>query len=334
MTVLWAGGEDIDLHATAGSIPLTTTNYFRPSYCRCGLYCPNYGCTWQGFGIFNSSSFWFSARPSLVAGNDFTGAYDLITFNDSTGLPRLALNNGGSGSMASGFLTFQTIDASGNRTTLGTFTTAASFNMGTYQNPDKLDIAIVYGTSGSINCYINLTLVFSYTGNIATNSITALAGFELFNPGITASVWSEIMVATNDTRSFSLCTIPPLATGSVAQWTGTVASINEVTLNDADGIQTTTANAIEEFTVDTTTYTPTSGTYGLIAIVSSGRIMSNTANSVRFGVKISGTDYFNSPIAAPSSLTDVQTIFQTNPATSSNWAYANLTGLGIAVKAV
>lgn len=132
----------------------------------------------------------------------------------------------------------------------------------------KVDIYVNCAVAGQVQVYLDGTKIIDYSGDVTTNSATALAsavfGQDHANGSSFADYWSEIIVSTTDTRSLSLVTLLPAAAGNTFNWTGATSDVNEVTLDDATLITSATAGEIAQTTVSTT---GVGGTAGIVALV-------------------------------------------------------------------
>jgi hypothetical protein len=116
----------------------------------------------------------------------------------------------------------------------------------------KLDIHVVYSTTGSVDVYNNGVNILTFSGDVTTNSATTLSKFSCCNSSTSTSTFadtSELQVRTDDTRSLRMVTLAPVAAGNTQAWTGVVGSINETTLNDAANINDGTGNLKSQWTV-------------------------------------------------------------------------------------
>ncbi|MDT7952829.1 MAG: hypothetical protein RQ966_15100 [Acetobacteraceae bacterium] len=326
--ILFAGGEDLDFATTSVSVDTTSTD-FRAGYARCGLQLPPANGTSPGsiraIGAFSSAAFWLSARMRCGS-NLGDNQRDLLSLQDAGGVTRLVLQyNSGSP-----FAVFQKVNAAGTRTQLGSgFYLPLSPSPST---PDKIDLQVTYGVSGSLAIYVNGALAGSYAGDVTTDGATLLAGFTLGPLANAAVSWSEVIVATADTRALGLVTLAPAALGATAQWTGTAASVSELSLNDADGVSTGTAGKVEEFT----TGSLPSGSFSVLGVVLAARAVtaSGSPQHVDLGLKLGGTDYWSPDQAVGTAYGRVAYDWETNPATSAAFTTADLASVGLALRSV
>jgi hypothetical protein len=323
MAILFGGGEDLDF-AAGSSLPIadTTSGRYRSSYARCDIGA-------------NTTADYPKSIP--FAGGAVTSAWLSCQFFPansgaiSTGALLIGLINS---STASSGLWFATSAGADNQCAIAKFdgTTitqlvAESGNSITQGTLYKIDLEVIsYGASGTANLYVNGSLVATYTGNVAVSGVTNLNAVAF--QGHTSSVggFSEMIVASEDTRAMSLCTTPPTGAGSTDQWTGSYADVNEVTINDSSLIYTNTTAQDEQFTLGSLP----SGTFAVRAVIRSVRASSTagaTATQVAPGFNISGTVYDQGLQSTTTSWETLQALFTQNPATSANWAQADITGL-------
>ncbi len=347
-TILFAGGEDMDVAAAGAAAVTTSGTSFRAGFARCALSVPGaalnpggiaQGAFWRVAGQFSSAAFWFSARVYCTATTITLGTPSnmfLWRFLDANGLVRLRMRPASQGTSFSGPWVIEKLTTAGVATQLG-----ASFAGVGNGAITKLDVQVNYSTTGGVTVYFTGSPYFTYSGDTTSDDGTAaLAGVDLGWGGSDSSSgfftgetdWSEVLVATTDTRTLNVVTLAPTGLGATAQWTGSYTGVNEVVLNDADGVATTTAGAIEEFTAGSLP----AGTWGVVGVVVAARAATGTGQPqhLDLGLNIGGTDYWSSDQALGTSLARVVYDWETNPATGAVWTPGALAGVGLSLKAV
>lgn len=336
-SILFAGGEDIDFLSTtpytttSGTAPSilidTTAGHFRSGFARYGL-----GVQYSVFtsgtlsipsGLFNVSSYWFSTW--IYTGSGTTGgATNALFFYDNNGLPRLKVT-----SAASGLPGVYTINTAGTVTQLGS-NASAMFAANTLI---KLDIFINYAVSGSFKMYFNGTPVYSFSGDVTTNSVTSLGSridmIIWFTSSGSSSLftYSEVMVSTRDTRNLSLVTQVPTANGNTHNWDGGTASnaaSNLASVAQANPQFSGTSGQIQEYEVTPTIPT---GSYGVISVVQKAQATIGASGPQHFDfmVRTGSTDYTSSPDIAPTSgWSTFSYNWDTNPNTAVPWTTSDL----------
>ena len=357
-SILWAGGEDIDFlavgtlaSANIGSNNVmclgidTTAGRFRSGYARYGLFVSSFVGQSGNTGIdnlnaqywatpntaFSASTFWFSGRvynSHNLSGNA-DGNSHVLRFIDSGGVVRLRLRCSTSASVIS-TMVVEKVNAAGSATSLGTTTSGLSLGPGT---PDKIDAQVIYAVSGTLNIWINGVPIFSYAGDITTDSQTLLSGFQLMTPaqyhysGASTnggSTWSECLIATRDTRNMSLATQAASATGNTDTFTaGAAANINGNTYKDNSPDYAASAGLIQQYTV---TPAMPSGNFGVISLVQKGRVSQGSSGPTKidFMVRNGGTDYTSSDLTPTAAFSTLVYNWDTNPNTSAAWATSDL----------
>jgi hypothetical protein len=233
MTILWFGGEDIDFPNGTPIAVRTASSPFRSGYARCGLNC--------GTSSTASRSLSFSGGAVTSAWLHFQAFVNSAT----TTIPfaGLGLNSAGNGGIFVGSSTTVAGKCAlykWDGTTLTQLATETGTSLPGSGAIIAIDVQISsYGASSTVNVYVNNNLVITFSGSTAISGISNLD---------CAAVWcnsggnyfaSELIVADADTRSMSLVTMALNATGDANNWTtGTFASINPVTINDANVIAT------------------------------------------------------------------------------------------------
>lgn len=331
MGLLFAGGEDSCFTIVGSYLADTTASYRRTAMCRNAIRLYGNGPNDGMFAEFASqSSFWFTARLLLTNASQDAGK-DIFSFRDSSGVSRIAVR---ASTSTIGNIELIKRNAAGTVTVLAS-ATGAHANSAIY----KLDAQVNYGTSGSVQFYIDGILKLSYTGDVTTDGVTSLSGFRLaVNSDSSAAygVWSEVIVHTDDTRSMSLVTLEPSANGNAFTFdSGSYASVDEGALDDLDVVASGTANQVAQFAVNNTRVTGNVSVKGVAVWARAQRGASGPQN-MQIGVRSGGADHWSSNKALALSMANVQHVLDTNPATSAAWASSDLTaaGFNIGVKSI
>jgi len=320
-------GEDGDFayingFVGSGVLIQTSGNYFRSGYARCGVSFSGTSANCYGQRLWLSgpqTTAWCSFR---VWNSNATSSnpYIFLDLVDTSGLPRIRILNT-SGNGVNGPYTVYTVNSSGTINELGT--TSGGFTPSPTV-PDKLDINFNYSMSGSLTIYINSSQVFSYTGNITTNSISELAGV---NHGVLAgnsssqTAWSECIVSSTDTRNLSVITCAARSAGTLDQWTGAYANVNEISVNDGTFDTTTTSGNVQRYKMSGIT-----GDFNIYGVVTNLRATQGGGSLTHLALTqlIDGTSYIDTVQNFPSSFEQVQFVQMTNPITGVAWTQSDL----------
>jgi hypothetical protein len=311
-TIYFAGGEDSEFYAV-GIVPtiVTSSSYIRTSFARMGFQFFGNGILYITHYLpFSASSFWHSQRVCITNNNN-NSSNRLLSYADSSNIERLRL-----APVSSNVYQVLKVDASGTTTQLG-----SNFNLTFSGGVDKLDTNIVYNASGLFALYLNGVLVFSYSGDVTTNSVTSLSYVRLGCPASSPfTTWSECIVADTDTRSMSLQTLAPVANGNTHNFdTGSPAAsnVNEITLNDATLDGSTTAGQIDEYTIPAIV----GGTLPIVAVGVSARMQCGTTGPQHADIVVrsGSTDYLSSNMNLTLTWSDYQNWWMTDPNTSAPW---------------
>lgn len=323
-TVLFAGGEDIDFTFAGNTSVSTTASGYNSGYARefitmnsPGAGTPTNNALSPTFTA--GSTLWIYARLAESSGSYLNA--QLIEVFSPDGVARI-LVRGASG----GLYKISTENASGTITDLVTMSSVCFGSTLT-----GFDLYINYGTSGEVTLYCNGVSVADYVGNVTTNSATQLNRVALGSTGLVGyggSNWSEIIVATTDTRSMRLVTLAPAANGNADTFdTGGVSSVNETTLNQATVNASGTSGEIQEYTVGSL---PT-GTFSVVDLWTNAQAQVDTTGPqhLQAMVRTGSTDYTSSNLSPPqSSWGWIGTDWPTNPYTGVAWTTSDLSAAG------
>ena len=346
-TIYFAAGED-EAFTTIGTTSVdTTSTHRRTAYCRCGLLAPDGFSYWDTGTVMSVASAWFHARAWVLFNSGGAGSAtapfgSVLRIQDGAGITRLALNftsAAASSSDPTNWAVFK-VNAAGTFAQIGPV--LSGIFSASPASPDAIDVQVAsYGASGTINIWINRSLVYSFTGDVHTDANTTVNGLRLSASCATIGnrqipiTWSEVIVSDSDTRGMSLGTLTPAADGNTDNWDiGGVTNINELVEDDTTLNASGTPGQIQQYTTNALP----SGTFGVIAVVISGRMMAGSVagpTKVDFGVRTAGVDHWSADVTLPTSLATVQNVFMTDPGTSAPFDPTVLgTGFNVGLKSV
>lgn len=329
-TILFAGGEDIDFNQSPLCVDCgfnTGASLYRGSWSRGALRTKpatsaprNY---WLSKPFTAAASIWTHAQVFNDGAGSPQSSSWLISVWSPDGTPSIVIRSTGTGFQ----LRISKIDESGTLTDLTTC--PATFPAdGQLQ---QFDMFLNYAVSGEVTLYNNGVQFCDYTGDVTTNSRTQVNQIALGAIGSADAYWSEIVVATTDTRAVNLLTLAPNANGNAQQWAGAspcTAILNAITFNDTSYVSTSTNNQIEQCKI---TGTIPAGAYNVDAVVTSmrGLVGSSGPQHIEYNLRTGGSDFFSSDITPTNAFSNLPSvIWPLNPATSSAWATTDLSNAG------
>lgn len=338
--ILFAGGEDLSFnpigssYSTGASGPIsidTTSGRFRSGYARYSISIGVNGSagTLYARGLFPATTqFWHSARMWGINAQTLNVNNSVIwRWIDSSGVIRLRIRNTSAGN--SGPWAVEKISAANVITQLGSSFSSVVFSTNP-TTPDKLDVFINYAVSGTFTLYINGTVAFTFSGDVTTDSATALGGFDLGSMScgtvgtVGLSSWSEVVVATQDTRAISVVTQAPSASGNTDTFTnGAFGNVNGNLVNQATPDYSQTAAQIQQYQVGQAI---PSGSFTVISVVQHGQCIAGPSGPghIEFGVRTGSTDFFTADMTPTLAWGLLTANWDTNPNTSAPWALTDL----------
>ena len=341
-TVLFAGGEDTDFTFLGGSTFNTETmnNGYRSSFARELILVigntsaadpPVYRVQTP---IFTSAAnLWVHAQAFLGGSSASAANIQGILLRSPDGVSRIVVRQ----TATLGQLKVSTRNAAGTITDLGTATTNIAVSTST-----ALDLYVNYTCSGAggVQLYVGGTLAVNYSGNPCTDAATQLnqAEFASLTSGsgsnsclvsYSSTCWSEIIIASGDTRGTALWTLTPKAAGNTQAWTGAAANIDKATISDATYNYTGSTSQLSEWT--TSDIAAPAGQWNVLAVAQSARALVGTSGPQHFewAVRTGGSDYTTGSVAPSTSFGNFPNqLWAANPATSANWQFSDLTAAG------
>jgi hypothetical protein len=332
----YMGGEDVSYTAVGSGLSVDTTPGRFNSIARCAVGITNVSGYWSQSPAFSASSFWHSIYLfPLVGGGISSGGFPVIRWWDSTGQTRLQIR----GTNNSGFdgipFVLEKVAIGGGTTQLGSSFTIPIVT-GTL---GRLDIQIIYGITGLISIYTNLSSIpsFSFSGDLTTNGNTLLAGHDLLSPvnwivggngGYMA--YSQDFISDSDTRSMQQQTLAPVANGNTHNFdvgSPAASNVNEITINDSTFDGATLAGLIDQYTLPAIL----AGSYSVSGVAVSARLARSFGGPTKLdlGVRSGGADWWGPDQTLNAAYSNgYETIWNTDPATGGPWA-ALPTNIGI-----
>jgi hypothetical protein len=189
-----------------------------------------------------------------------------------------------------------------------------------------------YGASATVDIYVNGSLALTYTGDVTVAGMTNFdqVGLEGWGP-YNWSLNSEIIAADEDTRTFSLVTMPLNGAGTVDQWTGVYSDINQVTLSDASPNYTNVVDQDQQYNVGAIP----PGNFSVKAMKISARVSrtsDSTPTKIALEYKNGSTTVAGSDKSVTNSWDTIESLDAVDPTTSAPWLPNDLTNLQIGVR--
>jgi len=313
-TIYWSGGEDIDFpNGPNSACSMTNSGYStnRPGY---------------GRGVVNACS------AGYVRSLSFTAQTSVWIHAQSTGDSDQALGLGKSGT---GYSVLFAVDLNGvaylgtwDGTTWTTLEQTASGTIPSGGATTQLDMQISsYGASCVLNLYMNAASspLLTYSGNCTVGGNTSLDTVFLryTGGGYYAEGYSEIIVASSDTRALSLVTLAPNANGTTQSWaTPAYTNINPISINDSNFTSDNNNGDVTQYKMNCLP----SGTFSIkdVRIVTRGTEVSGGLTHINSGFYNGSSDQLGTAAAQTTSFFPFINDFTTNPFTSSGWQQSDI----------
>ena len=203
----------------------------------------------------------------------------------------------------------------------------------------KYDYMIDLAASGNVRMYHGGKAVLNYTGNTlgdlaAGTRINQIYFGNANTVGSGRLLWSEIIMATTDTRTMSVASLPPTSF-SANQWSGTVSDINEVTANTTTAITSVTADQVAN--MQFRAVPPALANQEILMLKVSGLYSRNgtAPNTIAVGL-IDGVELitaYTTPFTPAIGSFDMQSnYFDMNYISNAKWTAASLASLHVSLK--
>jgi hypothetical protein len=284
MSILWAGGEDIDFSLPTWNFGIA--GHFRTTYNARVAISAQTGCIIKSKpfpgGVVTSCWFAFYAYQATgISPTVNTGRIGLGLSGTNKGL---FVGHGSSGSKVA-LLKY-------DGTTWTVLASEAGTSMGSGVT-HRFDMHVVdYGSSATVNIYLDGAsgAFVTYAGDITVAGVSNLDSVFLFTTS-TNYRWeaSEMFVLDEDSRSFGLVTLPLDGAGDLEEWTGAFSAIDDIALDDSDLIYTNTNNKNQQANLGALPV----GTYSIHGVKVSVRFAKSsdsTPGTLKVGIKSGSVD--------------------------------------------
>ena len=331
-TLLFAGGEPADFTCAAGSACYVSTNalQYRPAWARGAILAGAFNGVndppTNRFGtptFTATSSVWVHLQYCTDWNNCENGTASgtqMIRVFDSAGNPTIVIR--GTGTVGQLQLS--------SRTAAGVFTDLATCPGALTTSLNQIDLFVNYGSAGQIILYNASTPVCTYSGNVTNgDGATTLERVEFSSANNQqGGSFSEVIIATTDTRAMSRFSAPTAANGVTTSFSGTNVCSSiwpAIQYNDANYAWTATNNAVHECTIYSAI---PAGAYSVLGLVMSTRALVGSTGPQKFNfvTRVGTTDYFSPDLSPTMSFSNISNYIQTvNPATSNPWDVTDFT---------
>jgi hypothetical protein len=323
MSILWTGSEDTDFPVEIGN-PQVNTSTARSGYCRVGIQAQPIwlrSATFSGGAI---TSFWLSF---ITNADGAATAYIGVIKNtaDHKGIYFGISGTSGNAAKAAVY--------KWDGTTETKLYEEAGYSIPMWTNT-KIDVQITdYGATADIRVYIggSANAVISQDNvDISISAVSDLDAVCLMPHGNNAYA-SEIIVADEDTRTFSLVTIYPTGAGDTEEWDGAYSDVDEYTISDADIAYT---NVVDENFQTQMSNLP-SGSFAVKAVHMSMRACKSadaTPTGIHLGVRSGSSDDHAAASTMQTYWYTYKREMATNPITSAVWSQGEIDALQLSLR--
>lgn len=329
MAVLWAGGRPESLSLAVGSTFANGTNGRDTAFFAASNAAQS--GTRESYGAFAAqTSLWFHAICASGATASLTAGASILAFSNGT-TAQLRLT-------ATSNSTTTNLEIKVEKTTDGT--TYTQLGSDVFLMPAATmtyDFEIVTGGSGTFKVWRDGKSVFSFTGDVTTQTTINRVAFSSHHTSAVSS-WSEMIAADSTTIGMKLFQMWPNAAGDTVTWTGAYTTIDDTTYDETDYIETNTVNNVSIFNhSDMTSTLIGSRTVSGVFLAAAGTIQAaSTPTDVQGVVKTGGSTFTSasqgfSTAGARSLLAASWTV---NPNTTAAWVLSELNAIQLGCKAV
>lgn len=202
----------------------------------------------------------------------------------------------------------------------------------------NIDVHIVrHLTAGEITIYKDNGQVLTFSGDTDTDVSPEMVRFRGLTTNAREMSISQVIIADEDTKGMKVATLSPDGAGTNGDWSGAYTDVDEFIYDANDYIETNTTAQTSTFSMSD--INATYSTYNVRAVVTSNRVSNDTGSAVadiQQVIRTGGADYAsaNKSITKDGAEHSVQTVWETNPDTSSSWTQSEVNAIESGVKSV
>lgn len=319
MTILFAGGEmGAYIPSDSSCVETTANSVYNSSFSRCAI----------GTGS-STSAYYDSAQFTAVTDGYYHGGIGAYAYPSGTITPLVLLDGSDVEvirlryNYSTSALTLQYWNGSA-WTDVGSITLSLS----TLQDMDLH--FVVNSASGSLRLYVSGTKRIEGTG-INLSGVASIRRHRIYAAGYGPRI-SQNIVADEPTIGWRVTTVPPTGAGATTDWTGGYTEVDEITVSDADFVNSDTANEVELFSHSTTI--PSGYTVRAVAVTARARCGASGPQNLQLALRSSGTTYFSGSKALDVGYGAFVHIWETDPATSAAFTNASANSFQFGVKSI
>jgi hypothetical protein len=185
--------------------------------------------------------------------------------------------------------------------------------------------------SGEAKLYLGGTLVGTASA-VDLSLVASITSARFYGYSSTQQYISQVIIADEPTIGMRLLTRYPNGAGSDTAWTGDYTGIDEIIINDADFINSSTNGQVEMVTQTgpaITGYTPRA-----VGVYARSKWGGTGPENLQLALRSGGTNYFSTSKAQDVGYSAYGNIWETNPATTADWLSSQIDALQPGAKAV
>lgn len=318
MSIIWCGGEDLDFQNGGPVASNNSSGWRRTAYSRTALLSGSYYSFAKSTIFSPMTSGWFHC----TAVRTFSNVANHI------GIMQYSNNKG--------FFITSTISTSKLRLTKYD---GSSYNELAVESGNTFSGICIWdlyfsglGTNDTIILWNNGMKIIEYTGDLSLSGMTGLDSVYLFGQNATTGangIYSEIIVADEDTRLMSLKTLVPNAAGDTNDWVNDYTSIDEETIQTIDAVY---IDSVDKDFQCNLTGMPT-GDFQIKAVKCTIFVSDSLASrAVQIGIKTNSVVHLGSTKNLDSSWETKEELFNNNPETSDQFTPDEINALQLNVR--
>lgn len=185
---------------------------------------------------------------------------------------------------------------------------------------DYWNIYIRATSSGQVRILVDGEAQYDFEG--AMDGIGSISSMVFLGPsnGTNRATWSQVVVSDEANTQYRVVTLAPNGNASEQDWSGSYTDIDEESLDDSDGIATTSTSATSGFAL--TNLTEEQGDFLIKGFQVSARVQredTGAPSQFQLGVRIGSTSYWGSTQTADIGFEPYIQLWENSPATGTTW---------------
>lgn len=314
---LYLAGSEMGTFIPSDNQAKETADYINTNFSRAAVRATDGASYAESISFGNRTDFW--VHGCLASADYPSGTITLLTFVDSSDVEAIKFTY----NRATDVMTIQYWNGSA-------YVTIDTINISIDAFQDVDMHVECNSATASFSMYFAGTKRIDET-NLNLSGSTAINRLRVYGANYSARL-SQLIVGDEPMIGWRLATYYPSGAGADTDFNGTYAGIDEIVFNDADFVNSATANEVSTFTL--TGPALTGYVVKAVAVTARAKRGASGPQNLQLVLRSGGTNYFSSTKSLDVGYGGYCHIWETDPATSAAWQNTAISSIQAGVKSI